>query len=245
MNLNLTGKRALVLASSQGIGLGIACELVREGAQVVLSSRNREHLENAHLKFGAAGYVVGDLQKPGDASKIVTEATHLLGGLDILITNTGGPKAASFEELSISDWKFGFQGVFLSVVEAIQSALGEFKKNNWGRIIMITSIAGTEAIPNLTISNALRAGLHGLTNSLSKEFGPYGVTVNAVLPGYTETERLAELGIPLEALAQKVPVRRLGNVSELGKFVTFLCSPEAGYFTGNAVAYDGGTLQGV
>lgn len=133
----------------------------------------------------------------------------------------------------------------MSLVESIQEVVPEISKAKWGRILMITSVAGKEPIPNLTVSRSLRAGVHGLVNALSKEIGPSGITVNAILPTFTETERLKELGRSTEALLSKIPVGRLGRPEELGKPIAFLASEHAGYITGQAIAYDGGSLASI
>ena len=131
----------------------------------------------------------------------------------------------------------------MSVTEAVREAVPPMAAKRWGRIVMVTSFAGKEPVKNLTISNALRAGLHGLMNTLSKELGSQGITVNAVLPSFTDTDRLRQLRSDTEELTTLIPVGRLGQPSELGKLVAFLCSEHTGFVTGQAVGYDGGCLQ--
>jgi 3-oxoacyl-[acyl-carrier protein] reductase len=133
----------------------------------------------------------------------------------------------------------------MSVVESLQEALPEMTKNNWGRIVAITSVAAKEPIANLTVSSALRAGVHGLINAVSKEIGVHGITINAVMPTFTATERLSHLRPNTEDLIKSIPVRRLGIPQELGKLVAYLTSQHAGFITGQAIAYDGGSLAGI
>lgn len=244
MDLGIRGKRALVLGSSSGIGRSIAAELAAEGAQVALCSRNRERLERALGETGASRIVVMDLRKPHAGRTAVEEAARALGGLDILVTNSGGPPSGTFESLEASQWEEAHSNLWLSTVEGVKAALPGMRERRWGRIVFVTSVAAREVVPGLIISCAYRAGLHGFASALSREVAADGITVNAVLPGYTRTERLLELGLPLEEIAQEVPARRLAEPEEIGRLATFLCSEAASYITGQAVACDGGWLRG-
>lgn len=245
MDLGIQGKKALVMASSQGLGKAVAQELVREGAQVILSSRNLEALEAAAKEVGAVGVIPADLAEKGAAAALVEAAADQLGGLDILVTNAGGPPSGTFADITEEQWSLSFQELFSSVTEAVRAGIPFMAEENWGRIVMITSIAGKEPIHNLTISNALRAGLHGLMNTLSKELGPQGITVNAVLPSFTATDRLKHLGADLSKLAEGIPVGRIGDPEDFGKLVVYLCSVQAGFISGQAVGFDGGSMQGI
>lgn len=245
MDLQIKDKRALVLASSEGLGKAVAQSLIEEGAKVIISSRSEEKLLVTLKEIGAFDFITCDLSVKGAAADLVKEAAEKLGGLDILVTNAGGPPAGTFNDITDSQWEKSFQSLFMSLVESIRVAELEMAKAGWGRIIMITSVAGKEPIHNLTISNAIRAGVHGLMNTLSKELASKGITVNALLPTYTETERLKDLGRDLSDMIAKVPVGRLGVPEELGKLATFLASNHAGFITGQAIGYDGGSLAGV
>jgi 3-oxoacyl-[acyl-carrier protein] reductase len=245
MDLNIRGKRALVLASSQGLGKAVAQELVAEGARVIISSRNMESLASCAKEIGAEGFIPCDLLVKGAAHALTKAAIEKLGGLDILVTNAGGPPKGRFDALSSVQWDESFQSLFMSVVESMQVAIPEMSKAGWGRILLITSIAGKEPIPNLTVSSSLRAGVHGLVNAVSKEVGANGITINAILPTFTETERLHDLKVDIEAMLRTIPVRRLGKPDELGKLVAFLASDIAGFITGQAIAYDGGALASI
>jgi 3-oxoacyl-[acyl-carrier protein] reductase len=245
MDLNIRGKKALVFASSEGLGKAIAKELIVEGAEVLISSRSIEKLSSAAREIGAAGFIPCDLLSRGAASGLTKSAIEKLGGLDILVTNAGGPPTGKFDAIQNEHWESSFQSLFMSVVESIQIAVPEMSKSKWGRIIMITSVAAKEPIPNLTISNALRAGVHGLINSVSKEIGVNGITINALMPTFTQTERLKELRPNAQEMLDKIPMKRLGRPDELGKLAVFLASDHAGYITGQAIAYDGGSLAGI
>lgn len=243
MNLQLQGKKAFVFGSSGGIGRAIAESLIAEGAQVLLNSRSEEKLQLVAKEIKAAGYVVGDLTRQGEASRLVEAAQNKLAGLDILVTNTGGPKKGTFLEVTDEQWQEDFQSLWMSAVEAMKVALPIMKKQNFGRILFVTSIAAQEPLPGLTTSNGLRAGLSGLCKSVAQEMAPFGITINALLPGYTNTDRLKELKLSDDKVRQMVPAGRLGKPEELADLACFLSSPRAAYITGQSIAIDGGALR--
>jgi 3-oxoacyl-[acyl-carrier protein] reductase len=245
MDLGLAGKRALVFGSSSGLGRAVAAELIAEGADVAVTSRGGEKLERAAKELGAAAALPGDLTQAGAGADLVVRAQQALGGLDILVTNCGGPPKASFLEIDDPTWEEAFRSIWMSVVDAMRAALPPMQKAGWGRVLLVTSSTGRETFPGLTISNALRPGLHGLVNSVSKEVAASGVTVNALMPGIIDTERLRELGIDTEAAAERVPVGRLGRPDELGALAAFLASDRASYITGQAFACDGGRMASI
>jgi 3-oxoacyl-[acyl-carrier protein] reductase len=244
MDLGLTGKKVLVQGSSSGLGLAIAKQFVLEGAVVAICSRNREKIEQAAKEIGATAFVC-DLDQKGASRQLVRDVIQKFHGLDVVVTNTGGPKAGFFSELSLDDWQTGFEKLFQSPVETIQEALPYMQKQKWGRLILITSTAAKEPILNLTLSSSFRSGLLGLTKVLSQQVGKDGITVNAILPGYTKTERLQELGKDDEELAKDIPVQRLGKPEEIGALAAFLGSSCAGFINGQAIACDGGLIKGV
>ncbi len=245
MDLKIEGKIALVMGASTGIGYGIAQSLIAEGAKVAICARNEDRLTAAAVKLGASLAVPCDLSKKGAASTLLKTVQDKLGGVDILVVNTGGPPKGDFSELTNAQWELGFQDLWMSTVDSIQAVLPGMKSRKWGRILLVTSVAAQEAMPHLTISNGLRAGLLGLTKSLSNEVASYGITINAVLPGFTRTERLRELGLKEETMTPLIPAKRLGEVEELASLSTFLLSERAGYVTGQAIACDGGYLRSI
>jgi 3-oxoacyl-[acyl-carrier protein] reductase len=244
MDLNLKGKKALVMGGSSGLGRAIAESLVKEGAEVAICSRNLEKLKQAALEIGCAHYYACDLSKVGEAQKVTEKALSEMKGLDILVTNTGGPNKGNFLEVSNNQWQEDFQSLWMSVVDSLKVALPQMKKNNYGRVLLVTSLAAKEPLSGLTTSNGLRAGLAGLCKSVANEYAAFGITLNLLLPGYTNTERLKELKLSDERVKQMVPAGRLGDPRELADLAAFLASPRAAYITGQSIAVDGGALKG-
>ncbi len=245
MELGIKNKRALVLASSSGLGKAVAHELISEGADVIISSRNIEKLKATANEINAKGYIPCDLSDSNAIENLMSMASKKLGGIDILITNAGGPPSGKFMNINDLQWNNSFQELFMSVVKSVRAVHPLMAKQHWGRIVMLTSIAGKESIHNLTISNAIRAGVHGLMNTLSKELGPDGITVNAILPTYTETDRLKQLNVNKKELIKQIPVNRMGRPDELGKLTAYLCSEQAGFISGQAIGFDGGSMHGI
>jgi 3-oxoacyl-[acyl-carrier protein] reductase len=245
MDLGLRGRKALVLGGSSGLGRAVAASLIAEGALVAICSRNKARVEAAARELGARFGLACDLLESGAARTLVETASSRLGGLDILVTNAGGPPKGHFAEVTPEMWHQGFQSLWMSAVDAIQAALPGMRQRRWGRILLITSTAAKEPIHGLTVSSGLRAGLLGLVKTLAPEVAEEGVTVNALLPGYTATARIKELGLPEETLAEGIPARRLARPQELGALAAFVASEQAGYLTGQAIALDGGLIRGL
>ncbi|MBC7370733.1 MAG: SDR family oxidoreductase [Bdellovibrionaceae bacterium] len=244
MDLQLKNKKALIFGASTGIGRAIAEVLVQEGATVAICSRSEDKLKKAASEIGAHHIFTGDLSKPGEAKSVVEKAIVKMGALDILVTNTGGPNKGNFADISDKQWHEDFQSLWMSVVESMNVALPKMKENNYGRILLVTSLAAKEPLSGLTTSNGLRAGLAGLSKSVANEYAKFGITVNLLLPGYTSTDRLKELKLTDERIQQMVPAGRLGDPKELADFATFLASPRAGYITGQSFLVDGGVTKG-
>lgn len=244
MDFGLKGRRALVMGASAGLGYAIAQALGKEGATVAICSRGGDKLERAAKELGAALAVPCDLTQPGAARRLVEGTVAKLGGVDVLVVNTGGPPAGGFESLTAEQWQLGFQSLWMAAVDGIQAALPGMKERGWGRIVLLTSLAAREAMPNLTISNGLRAGLLGLVKTVSNEVAPHSVTVNAILPGFLATERMTQLGLTDEKVAPQIPARRLGRPEELAALATFLSSEQASYISGQSIAVDGGAQRG-
>ena len=244
MDLNLKGKKALVMGSSAGLGKAIAESLINEGVDVIISSRTEANLIKVQEEIKAKGYVTADLTKAGEGRRLTEEAIKLLGGIDIIVTNTGGPQKANFMEVTDEQWMLDYQSIWMSVTESIKTAIPEMTKNNFGRFFLVTSIAAKEPLPGLTTSNGLRAGLEGLAKSISIEVAASGITINTILPGYTNTDRLKALNLSDEKVKAMVPAGRLGRPCELADLITFLSSEKGSYITGQSIAVDGGVLKG-
>lgn len=244
MDLKLKGKIALVLGSSDGLGKAVAYSLAKEGTTVILSARNEDKLKIAQLDTGASHYEVCDFSVPQATTNLVQKVLAKFGRLDILVTNTGGPKKAFFKDVSSEDWQQDFQALWMSPVEAMNVCLPVMEENNYGRIIMITSIAAKEPLEGLATSNGFRAGLAGLAKTIVNEYSHANITVNLLLPGYTNTDRIKALKLSEEKIKQLVPVGRLGDPCELADMATFLASEKGSYITGQSIAIDGGVLKG-
>lgn len=244
MDFGLNAKGALVLASSAGLGKAVAAALVAEGANTAVCARPTDRLQATAAELGATP-IAADLTEPGAGAAAVQAATAALGSVDILVTNAGGPPRGGFMDVTDDMWQASFQSLWLGAVDAIRAALPGMRKRGWGRILMITSSTCKEPIADLTISNALRPGLMALANSLSREVAGDGVTVNVVMPGTIETERLTELGIDKASVARAIPAGRLGQPSEFAALCAFLASDPARYITGQALACDGGRMLGI
>ena len=244
MDLELKGKIALVLASSEGLGKAVAESLAKEGVQVVISARSADKLKQVMSEIKAVHFEVCDFSHPDATTSLVEKVIAKYGRLDILVTNTGGPKKASFKDVSSDDWKNDFQSLWMSPVEAMKACLPTMEKNKYGRILMITSIAAKEPLDSLTTSNGLRSGLAGLAKTIVNEYSHCGITVNLLLPGYTSTERIKALNLSEEKVKEMIPAGRLADPSELADIATFLASIKGAYITGQSIAIDGGVLKG-
>ena len=244
MDLGLRGKNALVLGASKGLGRAVAKELVEEGARVAICARTAAALHRTADEIGATAFAC-DLDEAGAPTKLVEDAAAVLGPIDIVVINTGGPPTAVFDEITLDQWRGAFDSLFMSAVEILNAVLPHMRRMNWGRVLFITSIAAKEPINRFALSNSLRSGLHGLVNSLSKEEAARGITVNALMPGYTMTERLADAKLDLDRITQLIPARRIGRPDEFAALAAFLASQRASYITGQAVACDGGALASI
>lgn len=244
MDLGLKGRRALVMGASRGLGRAIAAALAADGARVGICAREGARLHDTAKELGALAFA-GDLSADGAGAEVVRAARKGLGGLDILIVNTGGPPAGAFDMLDDKAWRAGFDGLVMSAIQSIREALPTMRAQRWGRIILVTSVTAREPIPTLAISNVMRPGLHGLINTLSRETAADGVTLNAVMPGYALTERIVEAGFDQAKIADQIPARRLGKPEEIGALAAFLASDAAAYITGQAIACDGGLQRSI
>ncbi len=260
MDLGLRGRGALVAGSSRGLGRAIARELAFEGADVVLCARGEEELVEAAREireaFGVRAVpVTTNLSDPAGVQKVVDAALSELGHVDILVTNTGGPPAGTFEEHSLDVWREALRQNLESVLGLVAAVLPQMKRRGWGRIVNVTSIAVKQPVDGLILSNSIRAAVTGFARTLANEVAAHGITVNNVMPGYTRTERLGELAARIardrgiteeEATAgweAEIPLGRLGEPRELAAAVAFLASERASYITGTSLAVDGGWIR--
>lgn len=257
MDLGISGRVALVTASTKGLGRAAAESLAAEGCSVAVSSRSAEDARAAAAEITdryavpAAGFAC-DVTKPDDLERLVASAETELGPIDIAIPNTGGPPPGVFNRLDDDAWSVGVESTLMNVVRLVRLVSPGMAQRGWGRIVCITSTSAHEPIAGLTISNTLRPGLHGLVKDLSNDLAPRGVTVNAVAPGMHDTDRLrhvAEARNPedpeagLRGIAETIPVGRLGKPADFGKAVAFLCSEPAAFITGAALFMDGGATR--
>lgn len=258
MEFGLKGKVAMVAAASKGIGLAAAQALAAEGCLVSICARNEEQLEAAAslISEEARSYVV-DVSDADDLAWWVEQTRNDLGGVDILVTNTGGPAAGSVWDMTDDQWKSGVDSTLLNVVRLVRLVREEMQAKEWGRIVHVTSYVAKEPNLILPISSTLRAGIMALTKVQAKELAPYGITVNGVLPGNTLTDRqrhLADIraqkdGISqdeaLRAIAASHPMKRLASPEEIGAVIAFLCSEQASFVSGQSIAVDGGATCGI
>jgi 3-oxoacyl-[acyl-carrier protein] reductase len=260
VDLGLRGRVAMVAAASKGLGLAVAAELAREGAEIAICARTEADLKNAADKIKSAGgkdafYRRIDVGISEAVAQFVAEVENRFGRVDICITNTGGPPSKLFEATSIDDWRMWTDQLLMSAVYFAQAALPRMKKNRWGRFLTITSYSVKQPVEGLLLSNSLRAGVVGLVRTLANEYGMYGITANNVCPGYTRTDRLDDLAAMMasrtgnsaeEVFAgwkKMIPVGRLGTPEEFASVVAFLVSERASYINGVSLAIDGGTTR--
>jgi 3-oxoacyl-[acyl-carrier protein] reductase len=261
MELKLAGKVALVVASSQGLGKAIAEQLVKEGAYVMLTSRNEEKLQQVgkeleQLGTGKVAYHQADITKYEEIKSLVQATREAFGKIDILVNNAGGPPGGTFEQLEDEQWQQAFELNLLSYIRLIREVLPDMKQGG-GRIVNIASSSVKQPIPGLILSNTFRLGIVGLAKTLSMELAPYNILINTVAPGRIATDRVAHLdqmnaekhGISKEEMEERakqaIPLKRYGEPEEFAKVVTFLVSDASTYITGSTLLVDGGMVTSV
>jgi 3-oxoacyl-[acyl-carrier protein] reductase len=260
MDLGLAGRVAIIAAGSKGLGRAVAEELAREGAQVAICARTAKGLEAAAAAIERQTgrkvfWQAVDVSQAPAVEQFIEDVDRRFGRIDICVTNAGGPPAKRFLETSLDEWRAAVETMLLSAVYFARGVLPHMQKQRWGRLITITSITVKQPLESLMLSNSIRAAVAGLAKTLANEFGPFGITVNNVCPGYTLTERLEEFaamqgraaGLPREQIIEKwaadVPLRRLGRPEEFAAVVAFLASERASYISGTSIAIDGGRVE--
>ena len=256
----LAGKSALVLAASKGIGRAIATELAAEGANVMISSRDESALEATATEIRDAtgaevAYLPADVTRDEDIRALVARTVESFGGVDALVTNTGGPPPGNFEDFGDDAWLGAFESTLLNIVRAVRAVLPHMREGGGGRIVNVASSSIKQPIEGLTLSNTFRAGIVGLAKSLSGELGSDGILINTLGPGRISTDRSAGLdashaearGVSIEEIRRemsaRIPLDRYGAPGEFAKVATFLASPANSYVTGQSILVDGGMVQ--
>lgn len=261
MDLKLNGLRALVTGASRGLGYATALGLAKEGVQIALNSRDAGKLSAAAEKLAVqtgarVTALPADVIDPTVPEKLVTQAAEALDGLDLLVTNAGGPPPGKFESFDDSTWQRAIDLSLMSHVRLIRAALPYLRKSSHASVLTVTSYSVKQPIPNLILSNSVRLATIGLTKSLALELGGEGIRFNSILPGWTETERVQELMSAraktnnssiedeIAKQAKDSPLGRMGTPEEFANAAVFLLSPAASYITGVMLTIDGGMYKG-
>lgn len=255
MDFGIAGKTALVMSSSQGLGFGCAQALVREGVRVVINGRDKERGLDAQSKLGEnAHFVQADISKPEDREKLFFETRERFGSIPILVTNADGPPPGSFMSETDEDWQKAFELVVLSALDMARRCLPEMVDQGYGRIVNISSTSAKEITPGALLANGIKPGLLGAFGTLAREIAATGVTVNSILPGPFDSQRIRRYadqafggeGVSQEEAMQRYadgqPMKRIGKIEEIGALCAFLCSYQASYITGQSIVIDGGQV---
>jgi len=261
MDLNITGKVAIIGGSSKGLGKACAVALAKEGVNIVLCARHEETLQRTKSEIELLGVEVlalsVDMASAEDNQRIIDETIRKFGRIDILVNNSGGPKPGTFREVTSDDLDDAYRSVLKYNIRMIQGCLPFMERNGWGRIVNITSITVKEPAPNMVLSNIFRSSVVSFAKTISKELVSKGITINNVSPGYFKTDRVMQLmkvrseaeGISTNEYEQRAildfPHKRYMDPEELGNLVCYLCSEQARSINGTTIQVDGGMLNGL
>jgi 3-oxoacyl-[acyl-carrier protein] reductase len=262
MDLKLKAKRAFVAGASRGLGYATALVLAREGCQVAINGRDEAKIKSTAEKLSKETDthvigLVGDVGLPDVPEKLIQQTAEAFGGLDILITNAGGPPPGSIDVLDDAAWQKGIDISLMAHVRLIKAALPWLRKSDAASVLTVTSIAVKQPIPNLLLSNSIRMATLGLTKSLALDLGNENIRFNSIIPGWTETERVVELMTArakanhttaeqeTRKQAEQSPFGRLAQPEEIANVAAFLVSPAASYITGVMLSVDGGAYKGM
>ncbi len=253
MDLGLDGARALITGGSSGIGLAVATALWAEGARIALAARPSDKLDAASATMPGSIAAGVDLGTPDGPAAGVEQAVGAFGGLDLLLVNSGGPPAGTFDELDEAGWQRAINGTLLSAIRLIRAGLPHLRTSDRASILVILSSSAREPIPGLVASNTIRPGLAGLIKTLTAEIAP--IRINGLAPGRIQTARAVEVevvtaartGATQEAVRRgvidRIPLGRYGEPAEIGRFGAFMLSPASSYVTGAIVPVDGGMIR--
>lgn len=240
MELGITGRRAAVAAASAGLGFESARSLAAEGVQVAICGRDRARIDEAAARIGdSAVPLVCDVGTPEGATGFIAAATEALGGVDILVTNAGGPPAGNFAQTPVESYPAALDLNLMSVVAMCKSAVPSMQERGWGRVVAITSLSVRQPMAQLILSNTARAGATGFLKTLAREVAADGVTVNSAQPGLHLTDRMRDI------YGDDLPDRPCGDPADFGQTVAFLCSEQARFVTGAQLNIDGGDYAGL
>jgi 3-oxoacyl-[acyl-carrier protein] reductase len=262
LDLGLKGRSVIVAASSEGIARAAAAKFAQEGARVAMCSRDAGKLNDAadEIRSRYSAVVIAEPLDVTDESAVrefVEHVAHEFDGVDVCVTNAGGPPPRMFLETTSQEWRRAVELNFMSAVSFARAVVPHMQRKRWGRLVTITSITVRQPVSDLIYSNAVRAGVVGLVKSLSNEFGKDGITVNNVAPGFTATERLKQLARArgaeagrteaesLAALGAQTALGRVGAADEVADAIVWLASERASYITGQTLLVDGGLFKGI
>ena len=261
MDLGLTGKVAVVTGATKGLGFATATILAQEGAKVVICGRTNvdNHVARLREVTGRSDSIAGttaDVSNDEDILALIQFAVDTFGGLDILVTNAGGPPGGTFEALSQEQWDFAAELTLMSPVKLIRAALPYLKASAAASVLTITSISAKQPVAGLMLSNVMRPAVLGMTKTLSQELAP-SIRFNSILPGWTATERVEQIfayraeqngtdpATESSKITDNIPLGRFADPLEFGRVAAFMVSPAASYITGTMVPVDGGNTLGL